>query len=67
LKLFVVAVEKVIRRRSPCGERGLKFSDTYATAQSELSLPLRGAWVEMIAPALIKTHVYVAPLAGSVG
>ena len=36
------------RRRSPCGERGLKFfrvDDVYQIAES---LPVRGAWVEIL-------------------
>ena len=33
--------------RSPCGERGLKFSVLPALAESRQSLPVRGAWVEI--------------------
>ena len=34
-------------RRSPCGERGLKFLRKYHFRCSFLSLPVRGAWVEI--------------------
>ena len=33
--------------RSPCGERGLKFSAETQPGGLILSLPVRGAWVEM--------------------
>ena len=34
-------------RRSPCGERGLKFLLPMVEVPSDESLPVRGAWVEM--------------------
>ena len=34
-------------RRSPCGERGLKFFTHLLVRCKGLSLPVRGAWVEM--------------------
>ena len=38
-------------RRSPCGERGLKFPASCAFCQCQLmSLPVRGAWVEIQMP-----------------
>ena len=34
--------------RSPCGERGLKFSsENFAIYLSATSLPMRGAWIEI--------------------
>ena len=33
--------------RSPCGERGLKYSNTAQCVSAALSLPVRGAWVEI--------------------
>ena len=33
--------------RSPCGERGLKFSRGERVELVPLSLPLRGAWIEI--------------------
>ena len=53
-------------RRSPCGERGLKFDAPAEFACFLLSLPVRGAWIEIkIASWRIQTAV-VAPRAGSV-
>ena len=34
-------------RRSPCGERGLKFSYLTRNPTALMSLPVRGAWIEM--------------------
>ena len=33
--------------RSPCGERGLKYVETETNQGYMMSLPVRGAWVEM--------------------
>ena len=33
--------------RSPCGERGLKCGEVYGLQWDDLSLPVRGAWVEI--------------------
>ena len=53
--------------RSPCGERGLKLDDLTAACRGLLSLPVRGAWIEMTF--YIKSADaagMVAPRAGSV-
>ena len=42
-------------RRSPRGERGLKFFDYIISQIRQLSLPSRGAWIEMICARLILT------------
>ena len=34
-------------RRSPCGERGLKSLMAERLFQLQLSLPVRGAWIEI--------------------
>ena len=34
--------------RSPCGERGLKYKLTDTIKNIDKSLPVRGAWVEML-------------------
>ena len=34
--------------RSPCGERGLKFSAETQPGGLILSLPVRGAWIEIV-------------------
>ena len=35
--------------RSPCGERGLKFCTTSQGGSRFPSLPVRGAWIEIVA------------------
>ena len=42
-------VGEVLGRRSPCGERGLKFVTTTRGCTKSRSLPMRGAWIEMYA------------------
>ena len=34
-------------RRSPCGERGLKWAVGKCRQNAEKSLPVRGAWIEI--------------------
>ena len=34
--------------RSPCGERGLKYTYIITQSVSNVSLPVRGAWIEII-------------------
>ncbi len=34
--------------RSPCGERGLKFRVWYRLSDRSKSLPVRGAWIEIV-------------------
>ena len=34
--------------RSPCGERGLKLQAAAGSVRSRASLPVRGAWIEII-------------------
>ena len=36
-----------MRSRSPCGERGLKCRVRSLQGKTQLSLPVRGAWVEI--------------------
>ena len=52
--------------RSPCGERGLKYACRLACLDELLSLPVRGAWIEMRAEAQAEFPGTVAPRAGSV-
>ena len=42
------AIEGSEKCRSPCGERGLKFSTSPGCRESASSLPVRGAWIEII-------------------
>ena len=39
--------QQPVERRSPCGERGLKFPEKLNTQGQPQSLPVRGAWIEM--------------------
>ena len=43
----IVSTYGLIRRRSPCGERGLKCVWTFELVEGNWSLPVRGAWVEI--------------------
>ena len=40
--------------RSPCGERGLKFHDVFVDNVGIKSLPVRGAWIEILLSKLSK-------------
>ena len=54
-------------RRSPCRERGLKFSAGSCPAFLIASLPVQGAWIEIFySHARLRNSVHVAPRAGSV-
>ena len=44
---MVERIEKGEKRRSPCGERGLKSLPRAPAHATRPSLPVRGAWVEM--------------------
>ncbi len=37
-----------INSRSPCGERGLKFVLEWQWLNRHMSLPVRGAWIEIL-------------------
>ena len=53
-------------RRSPCGERGLKWLAAKHHYRRVASLPVRGAWIEILLAAVISSALPVAPRAGSV-
>ena len=53
-------------RRSPCGERGLKWPVTQLCVLAGTSLPVRGAWIEIVHGAQPVGMCPVAPRAGSV-
>ena len=53
-------------RRSPYGERGLKFGDLAPEKAGKKSLSLRRAWIEIIALNDIKYDASVALLTESV-
>ena len=54
------------RGRSPCGERGLKFHPLRHHHIAVLSLPVRGAWIEIPCTNWNWIPLRVAPRAGSV-
>ena len=46
----MILIDRIVtlRCRSPCGERGLKFLVLEALGNLGGSLPVRGAWIEMV-------------------
>ena len=53
-------------RRSPCGERGLKFSTSIHPPKSPaLSLPVRGAWIEIYSIDLLRNPALSLPVRGA--
>ena len=47
MKYGVLLFRACARRRSPCGERGLKCVPAARRRAFRQSLPVRGAWVEI--------------------
>ena len=47
MKYAIIYIGHEPNSRSPCGERGLKLSQGAQNLDGILSLPVRGAWVEM--------------------
>ena len=67
LKFCVLLVIIWVRTcRSPCGERGLKSAECSHQYQRQMSLPVRGAWIEIGDNTLQMPDSQVAPRAGSV-
>ena len=52
--------------RSPCGERGLKCELHLQYLSHTVSLPMRGAWIEITFEVTVDNPKTVAPHAGSV-
>ena len=52
--------------RSPSGERGLKFLSGERLNDGSLSLPIRGAWIEISPVRRVRAVASVAPHPGSV-
>ena len=59
-------VPDIRARRSPCGERGLKCGVAQMVLAARLSLPVRGAWIEIFCANPEGVPGQVAPRAGSV-
>ena len=51
--------------RSPCGERGLKSLAGEANKHLDVSLPVRGAWVEMPLPSYRAMAIVSLPVRGA--
>ena len=66
MKWFMNRVLVNALRRSPCGERGLKCARRNSALSIVLSLPVRGAWIEILRCWLAHDVTHVAPRAGSV-
>ena len=48
IEIFLLSFHfALVARRSPCGERGLKCVEIFGAPESALSLPVRGAWIEI--------------------
>ena len=60
------ATRAAYRSRSPCGERGLKLRLLPLFGGISPSLPVRGAWIEMLNARPFVMYGAVAPRAGSV-
>ena len=52
-------------RRSPYGERGLKSSQSKNRRTASQSLPLRGAWIEILAGSIHFFGAWSLPLRGA--
>ena len=61
----VVHTETMSSRRSPCGERGLKSNIYYILRLLGMSLPMRGAGIEISLIVWLMVSIVVAPHAGS--
>ena len=49
---YICDLGPTLERRSPCGERGLKSVAAGAVRDAAASLPVRGAWVEIVTVSL---------------
>ena len=47
MKFFGIGFAARTTSRSPCGERGLKYRRVVGDEHRVLSLPVRGAWIEI--------------------
>ena len=66
MKLELLQMGAYRSSRSPCGERGLKCLTVLSSSAGIPSLPVRGAWIEIIRAYPHGTTCPVAPRAGSV-
>ena len=64
--LLLETFDSLLHCRSPCGERGLKLLAAAGSGWRLWSLPVRGAWIEMVGIPADDESDAVAPRAGSV-
>ena len=66
MKYRQLVLGKIMRwGRSPCGERGLKSLVELERRRKLLSLPVRGAWVEMLLCACVCLVIASLPVRGA--
>ena len=66
IEIFAEFTKKKKReRRSPCGERGLKYEIILPETGCNWSLPLRGAWIEIGAVGCVSAALGSLPLRGA--
>ena len=58
-------MEDVENGRSPSGERGLKFGRRRAYTHCSPSLPIRGAWIEIVPPKSSRRLTWSLPIRGA--
>ena len=54
-------IYKLLRSRPPHGGRGLKYIVVGADRIATVSPPARGAWIEIIAADIVRSHSAVSP------
>ena len=65
MKSLVLKVIPTQIGRSPCGERGLKLLGLDRACKCQQSLPVRGAWVEMVLAVLVFRDALSLPVRGA--
>ena len=65
MKFIQRADDFFINRRSPCGERGLKYKPKVAQFNFYGSLPVRGAWIEIAQPEIYTACLSSLPVRGA--
>ena len=66
IEIIVVSIVNAFcTRRSPCGERGLKFANRQQSKQFAASLPMRGAWIEIILLVAFLSILVSLPMRGA--
>ena len=63
----MILIDRIVtlRSRSPCGERGLKYSFHQLSSSVPKSLPVRGAWIEIYLNKEREQHAASLPVRGA--